>query len=132
LELLASPWNADRVILAVVGTTPTGLEQASRTLTNATIRNQLRGNFVLVNGDSLSVADTRTGLGLASVSDTASVAAAAQPQVPAVSGTPVAASPLNVITSDTGWIPLVVGGLAIAIVLVLIIAALTRRRTIPN
>lgn len=131
LELLASPWNAERVILTVVGTTQAGIEQASRILTNATSRNRLRGNFVLVNGESLSVADTRTGLGLADISDV-SVASAAQPQVAEAGATAIPASPVSVLTNDVGWIPVVVGGLAVAILIVLIIAALTRRRTIPN
>ena len=131
LELLSSPWNGDRVILAVVGNTQAGIEQASRILTDPTFSSKLRGNFVLVNGESLSVADTRTGLGLASVGDTASVAGA-QAQVPAPGATAVPESPVTLLTTDVDWIPFVVGGLALMIVFVLIIAALTRRRTLPN
>ena len=129
LELLASPWNADRVILVVVGTTPIGVQQATQALTNQVLLNRIKGNFVLVNGESLSVADTRTGLGLASVGESADVTAR---QVPVVGSTPVPETPTTVFASDVDWIPLVVAGLAITIVLVLIIAALTRRRTIPS
>jgi hypothetical protein len=83
-----------------------------------------------VNGESLSVADTRTGLGLASVGDTANVV----PQAPGVSGsvTAVPQSPTTVFSSDVGWIPLVVGGLAVMIIVVIIIAALTRRRVVVH
>lgn len=132
LQLLNSPWNSDRVILAVAGTTQAGIEQASRILTDPLFSGQLRGNFVLVNGESLSVADTRTGLGLASVGDTASVASSPA-QVPAAPGaTPAAQSPVSLFATDVDWIPFVIGGLAILIVFVLIVAALTRRRTLPN
>jgi hypothetical protein len=128
LELVASPWNADRMILAVVGTTPAGLQQSGNALTLNTLRSLLKGNFVLVNGESLTVADTRTGLGLAGFS--ANPNAVAQP--PAVAGaTPKATTNTSPVT-DANWIPLVVGGLAIAIVIVLIIAVLTRRRVAHN
>jgi cellulose synthase operon protein B len=130
LQLLNSPWNADRVILTVVGSTPAGVQQAGKALTDALLRSRLKGNFVLVNGESLSVADTRTGLGLASVGDAANV----EPQAPAVSGsgTPVPETPSTVFSSDVGWIPMVVGGLAVLIIVVMIIAALTRRRVVVH
>ncbi len=125
LELLNSPWNADRVILAVVGSTPAGVAQAGAVLTNAVQRGSLKGNFVLVNGDTLSVADTRTGLGLASVGDSAGV-----PPQPAMANaaTPAPQTANALFSSETGWIPLVVGGLALMILIVIIIAAVTRRR----
>lgn len=131
LELLASPWNSDRVVLAVVGSTPAGVKQAGRALTDATFGGRLRGNFVLVNGETLSVADTRTGMGLATVGDVASVSSSPA-QVPAAGATAAPESPINLFSSDTDWIPFVVGGLALLIIFVLIVAALTRRRTIPS
>jgi hypothetical protein len=128
LELLNSPWNADRVILTVVGSTAAGVEQAGNALTDTVLRSRLKGNFVLVNGETLSVADTRTGLGLASVGDAANVS----PQQPVVSGTPAAQPPSTIFATDQGWIPLVVGGLGVLIIVVLIIAALTRRRVVVH
>ncbi len=128
LELLNSPWNADRVILAVVGSTPAGVAQAGSALTNGLLRGRLKGNFVLVNGESLSVADTRTGLGLASIGDSANVA----PQAPVTNATPVPQSVTTMFSSETGWIPLVVGGLVLMILVVMIIAAVTRRRVVVH
>jgi hypothetical protein len=129
LELLASPWNADRVIMVVAGTSPIGVQQSAQTLTNPVLLNRIKGNFVLVNGEILSVADTRTGLGLASVSDSADVTSR---QIPG-SGTAIAeASPVSALSGGVDWIPLVVAGLVIAILIVLIVAAVTRRRTIPG
>lgn len=130
LQLLASPWNADRVIMVVAGTTPIGVQQSAQTLTNPLLLSRIKGNFVLVNGESLSVADTRTGLGLASVSESADVTAR---QIPGINTTAVPeTAPGSAFASEMDWIPLVVAGLAIAIVIVLIIAAVTRRRTIPG
>lgn len=130
LELLASPWNADRVIMVVAGTTPIGVQQAAQTLTNQQLLSRIKGNFVLVNGESLSVADTRTGLGLAAISDSADVIAR---QLPGVNNTAVPeTAPTSVFATEMDWIPVVVAGLAIAIVVVLVIAALTRRRTLPG
>jgi hypothetical protein len=129
LQLLASPWNADRVILAVVGSTPAGVQEAGNALTNAVLRSRLKGNFVLVNGETLSVADTRTGLGLASVGDSANVV----PQPGVVAGTKSDDSSVTTaFATQMGWIPLVVGGLILAILVVVIIAALTRRRVVVH
>ena len=75
------------------------------------------------------MADTRPGLGLASVGDSVGVTSS---QAPATVPTAVPETVTSVFASDVDWIPLVVAGLAIAIVIVLIIAALTRRRTIPS
>jgi cellulose synthase operon protein B len=126
LELLASPWNSQRVILTVVGTSPNGVQLSGNALTNALLRNRLKGNFVLVNGESLSVADTRTGLGLASMGDTASTA----PRVAEAGATAATEASGTVFGSQVDWIPLVVGGLLIAIVIVIIVAAFTRRRVV--
>src|SRR6266498_1040623 len=125
LELLTSPWNADRMILAVVGSTPAGVTQAGTALTNAGLLSRIKGNFVLVNGETLSIADTRTGLGLAGVGDAANVA----PQA-SVAATPVPQTtvPTSLFATETGWIPMVVGGLLLMILVIGIIAAITRRR----
>lgn len=125
LELLNSPWNADRMILAVVGSTPAGVTQAGTALTDAGLLNRIRGNFVLVNGATLSVADTRTGLGLASVGDAASVTPHA---ALAVTPAPQTTTASSLFASETGWIPMVVGGLLLMILVVAVIAAITRRR----
>ncbi|MGE5464916.1 MAG: cellulose biosynthesis cyclic di-GMP-binding regulatory protein BcsB, partial [Syntrophothermus sp.] len=130
LELVQSPWNSNTVILTVAGTTPEGVRQAGNALIDPVLRSRLKGNFVLVNGQTLSVADTRTGLGLAGVSANGNASA----EIPVTNGesatktapsTPFSGSSVN-------WIPMVIGGLLIAIVIVLIIAALTRRRVVVH
>ena len=128
LQMLQSPWNPNTVILSVTGTTADGVSQAGNALINPVLRSRLKGNFVLVNGQSLSVADTRTGLGMASVSADGNAPA----QIPVTSGeTNSTEAPASVLTgNNVGWIPMVIGGLLIAIVIVIIIAALTRRRVV--
>jgi hypothetical protein len=126
LELMASPWNAERAILAVLGSTPAGMQQSATALGAPLLRSKLRGNFAMINGESITVADTRTGLGLAGLS--ADVNATAQP---AANATPVPNASPSVLTG-VSWIPMVVGGLALAIFIILIIAAITRRRVITN
>jgi hypothetical protein len=128
LELLNSPWNADRVILAVVGSTAAGVQQAGTALTDPILRSRLKGNFVLVNGQTLSVADTRTGLGLASVGEAANVS----PQQAVTGGTESGQASNTVFSDGMGWIPLVAGGLAVIIIVVIVIAVLTRRRVVVH
>jgi cellulose synthase operon protein B len=126
LQLVESPWNSNNVILTVTGTTDDGVKQAGNALNSPVLSSRLKGNFALVNGQTLSVADTRTGLGMASASANAAA------EIPVTSGdTNSTEAPANVLTgSNDGWIPMVIGGLLIAIVVVIIIAALTRRRVV--
>jgi hypothetical protein len=130
LQLVQSPWNQNNFILTVNGTTPEGVTQAGNALTNPVLRSRLKGNFVLVNDQTLSVADTRTGLGLASASADGNASA----EIPVTSGeTDSTQAPNTALSiSNVGWIPMVIGGLLVIIVIVLIIAALTRRRVVVN
>jgi cellulose synthase operon protein B len=128
LQLISSPWNANNVVLAVTGTTPAGIGQAGNALINPTLRNQLKGNFALVNDQTLSVADTRTGLGMAGAS--ANGNASAQIPVTSREASPTQAPSNLFAAGNVGWVPMVIGGLLIVIVVVIIIAAITRRRVV--
>ena len=128
LQLVQSPWNPDNVILAVSGTTDDGVRQAGNALITPVLRSRLKGNFALVNGQTLSVADTRTGLGMAGASANGNASA----EIPVTSNDPNSTQAPNGVLAgnQVGWIPMVIGGLLIAIVLVIIVAALTRRRVV--
>ena len=128
LQLVESPWNPDTVILAVSGTTDDGVRQAGNALISPVLRSRLKGNFALVNGQTLSVADTRTGLGMAGASANGNASA----EIPVTSNNANSTQAPNSVLggNEVGWIPLVIGGLLIAIVLVIIVAALTRRRVV--
>jgi hypothetical protein len=128
LELVDSPWNANNVILAVSGTTDDGVRQAGNALITPVLQSRLKGNFALVNGQTLSVADTRTGLGMAGASANGNAAA----EIPVTSSDASSTQAPNSVLAgnQVGWIPMVIGGLLIAIVIVIIVAALTRRRVV--
>jgi hypothetical protein len=112
----------------VTGTTDEGVRQAGNALISPVLRSRLKGNFALVNGQTLSVADTRTGLGMAGVS--ANGNASAEIPVTGANANATQAPDKALAGVNDGWIPIVIGGLLIAIVVVIIIAALTHRRVV--
>ena len=59
LEIITSPWNADHVLLAVLGSNVTGLQLAGDALSNPELRTGLAGNFSIVVNDQILSADTR-------------------------------------------------------------------------
>jgi cellulose synthase operon protein B len=130
LQLMQSPWNSNNTIMTVNGTTPEGVQQAGNALIDSILRSRLKGNFVLVNNQTMSVADTRTGLGLAGASADGNASA----EIPVTSGQSNSTQgPNNALAGNSvGWIPMVIGGLLVIIVVVMIIAALTRRRVVVN
>jgi hypothetical protein len=70
LELLPSPWNEDKVVLAVLGTNHEGLVFSMQALIDAKTRTGLKGNFATIDGEQFTVVDTRSGLGLGSFPST--------------------------------------------------------------
>lgn len=61
LELATAPWNPQRTVLAVLGSTDQGVQWAGAALTVPRLRGQLAGNFAAVRGEQIVVSDTRTG-----------------------------------------------------------------------
>ena len=59
IELLRSPWNAEKVIIAALGNTPQGVAWAASGLYDARIRPQLTGNFAVINNQQVTTTDTR-------------------------------------------------------------------------
>lgn len=62
LQLLASPFNADRTVLAVLGNTQAGIPMASKVLTQDDLVAKLGGNFGILYGDQILTTDTRLGI----------------------------------------------------------------------
>lgn len=120
LELLAAPWNSERTILTVAGSTREGVQMAANALTNSTLRNRLSGNFALVNGENISAMDTRTGIGLGGVG--------ANPEVVSQPEAPVSTSGAPNPAERPAWILPIVIGIAVLIVGVLILALILSRR----
>ncbi|MBI1794933.1 MAG: cellulose biosynthesis cyclic di-GMP-binding regulatory protein BcsB [Chloroflexi bacterium] len=59
VEMLASPWNSDNVVLAVLGNVPQGVKWASSSLIDSTLRSKLAGNFAVINDRQIISTDTR-------------------------------------------------------------------------
>ena len=61
IELLPSPWNSEKIVLAALGNTPDGVTWAGLALGNSPLRGQLAGNFAVINQTQVKTADTRLG-----------------------------------------------------------------------
>ncbi len=61
VQVLPSPWNSDRSILAVMGNTDQGVPMAVKSLLSESQALTLAGNFAIVYGDQLISTDTRLG-----------------------------------------------------------------------
>jgi hypothetical protein len=120
LQLLASPWNSSRTILAVVGSTDDGVGLAGNALTDPGLRSRLAGNFALVTAENISVADTRTGLGMGGMAENPEVIS--EPVVPEPNPSPA------VPAARPTWILPAVGVLVFLILVVLIAALVSSRR----
>jgi Bacterial cellulose synthase subunit len=59
IQLLPSPWNPQRTILAVMGNTSQGIPMAGKSLLDGNV--SLKGNFAIVYGDQVLTTDTRFG-----------------------------------------------------------------------
>jgi hypothetical protein len=120
LQLLASPWNSSHTILAVVGSTDDGVQLAGNALIDPLLRSRLAGNFALVSAENISVADTRTGLGMGGLAENDEVIS--EPVVPEPAPNPAVSAARPV------WILPAVGVLVFLIVVVLIAALVSSRR----
>jgi hypothetical protein len=126
LELLAAPWQSDHTILAVLGSNPDGLNMAAAALTTPALRDKLGGDFAVVNGSQVLIADSRLQMGTGNISATAVPAASTQ----AVS-TPMIQTTTVVPDSHPTWmIPTIFGtlGLILVTLIVLGVIVLTRRK----
>jgi len=62
LEVLSSPFNSERVIMAVLGNTELGIPMAGATLTQDELVSKLTGNFSIIYYDQIVSTDTRLGV----------------------------------------------------------------------
>lgn len=71
LQLISAPWDANRTILAVLGSTSVGLDWSGRAIVTPDQIRRLRGTFAVVTDTQILTADTRLGLGTQNLSVTA-------------------------------------------------------------
>lgn len=123
LELLDAPWDDARAVLAVVGNSEDGVNLAGGVLVDTLLRNRLRGNFALINGVNVTVADTRTGFGLGSLSSESTDSSVVIESTPVVVETTTTTTTAPRLT----WIPFVIAVLFVLIIVVLFLAIRTSR-----
>lgn len=114
VEMIPSPWNADKVILTVLGNTLQGVTWAATSLLDSTLSWQVTGNFAIINNRQIISTDTR----LTSVADIAPT------QISGGVSQPPAISPaLPFAPSQNGWILPALGISVVLIILTLVILA---------
>jgi hypothetical protein len=59
VELLHSPWNSEKVVIAALGNTETGVNWGVSALSDLALRSQLAGDFAVINGARVQTVDTR-------------------------------------------------------------------------
>ena len=87
LQMLPSPWNADKIILTVVGNSSAGIRWANAALFEPVLRSSLAGNFAVIEGTQILTGDTRY-LTAESAALKPPVASTAGPQSAALDVTP--------------------------------------------
>jgi hypothetical protein len=59
VELMPSPWNSEKVLIAALGNTVTGVNWGILALADSALRAQLAGDFAVVNNTRIQTVDTR-------------------------------------------------------------------------
>jgi hypothetical protein len=122
VELLESPWNSEKVILAALGNTPQGMAWAASGLYDPQIRSQLTGNFAIINNQQVTTTDTRLA-----PPETASAAPTSEPSVSIIPPT----TPPGADTVRPTWLLLALQisiGLTLFVGIIAIIVAIRRGR----
>ncbi len=118
VELLQSPWNPNRAILAVLGSSDQGVVWSGAALSTPELRGDLAGNFSLVSDQQIVSMDTR--LDIASGSPIATVMPQVELDIAIPEASPVMARP--------GWVLPALGGVVVLMVLVILAAGIASFR----
>lgn len=120
IELVQSPWNANKKILAVLGSSDAGVSMAGAALATPALRGDLAGDFALVNGEQIVSIDTTVSAG--SVSEIAVAIPETSVELPGV----------EIDTSATfsrpSWVLPALGVVVVLMVIVILIAAISSLR----
>jgi len=71
LELFPAPWDSARSILALLGSSPLGLQWTQDALLDKEVKLDMRGDYVVVHAEKMYAVDTKDGLGTHNLSATA-------------------------------------------------------------
>lgn len=115
LEIFSAPWNPTHTVLAVLGSTPTGLQMSGNVLLDNKLTAKLNGNLAVVNGTQILSAYNDPALGMSLVPDEAGTDIA---EIIPVGPSQPAFSKENILTAS-----IVTSGLIILVVVVAIFAS---------
>jgi hypothetical protein len=123
VQMMASPWNSENVVLALLGNTTQGVGWAASALVDSVLRGQLGGNFAVVNDKQI-------------VSSNIRYVETSSGEVPAAEIPNVIASPSNEATPDIStarpeWI-LPVLFVSIGLIAIIVVVAAIRNRSRIN
>ena len=118
LELLKSPWNREKFILAVLGSTDVGVSMAGAALTTPELRGDLAGNFALVSGEQ--IVSINTNLDLGAGSEIAATVPGTEVQIPVPDTTFVVEKPK--------WVLPAIGGVVVLMVVIILVAGISSLR----
>jgi len=130
IQLLESPWNEERALLAVTGTTEEGVEWAVPWLTNSSLRWQLAGNLAMTDGDEVHTIDTRRLTSSGEAEALATIVPGLTPVATvAVTPTPTETSiPTTSTSTRPGWLMPVVAFMVLAVIVTFVVAIQQARR----
>ncbi|MCP4538184.1 MAG: DUF11 domain-containing protein [Chloroflexi bacterium] len=139
VQLLISPWNAERAFVAVTGTTDAGVEQAADLVTKRSWN--LKGNLTLIKDGEVSTIDTR-GLtrGGQAVSVATAVPEMAMVATATITPTPLPANPTPISTLEPdvetavrpGWITPLIWGTGLVVVAIFAVVIWQTRRQVTK
>jgi hypothetical protein len=119
IQIFASPYESQHVILTVLGSTDEALTWVNSALTVSNLRGKLAGNYAVVNHEQILTADTRLG---SAHNISATAVPGAVPTVAVLSGTPVQTP------ASLSWVfPAIVAISLATVVLLIVVAVLSYR-----
>lgn len=123
IELFEAPWNPERAVLAVLGSSPDGVAWAGDTISDRALRGDLGGDFAFVNGEQVVSFDTRIYTG---TSGTTLATAVPEAEVSA----PIFDVPVVVAERPTWILPAIAAALVLMVLIVIVagISAIRKNR----
>lgn len=120
VELLPSPWNSEKVLIAALGNTVTGVNWGISALVDSPVRSQLAGDFALINNTRVQTIDTRLVLPIANTP---------VPQESSTVAPPLAQSQITSFGNRPAWLLPTLVLAIVLIVIIIVIAALANFRS---
>ena len=122
LQVLVSPFNPEKVIMAVLGNTALGVPMAGTTLTQDVLVSQLSGNFSIVYEDQIVSTDTRLGISKQGIVSELPVAVTVTPAVVETSASPLQDTQIAIQERPVWIIPAILITSAVMVLVIIFLA----------